>query len=135
MKKNLTTLAFFIAVWGAYSQVGIGTAIPNKSAELTLMSADKGLLIPNIALKNTTDTTTIQNGNVESLLVYANEAQGDIIPGFYYWHKTKWVRVSSADQLAEPDKNTMNVSFTIVDNQLVLTDSDENKVSIPLVIN
>ncbi|MDM1045662.1 hypothetical protein HXZ87_12555, partial [Myroides sp. R163-1] len=132
MKKITTVLTFFIAIWGAYSQVGIGTRVPNKSAQLTLVAEDRGLLIPNIALKSTTDTETIQHGNVESLLVYSTQKQGDITPGFYYWNKTRWTRIKSDDQEVAPDQNTTNISLTIVDDNLVLTDSGDNTVSIPL---
>ncbi|WP_413513566.1 hypothetical protein [Myroides odoratus] len=95
MKKRLLCVAALLIVMSVKAQVGIGTKTPNKSAELTIVSKNKGLLIPSISLSGTTDTTTISNGNVESLLVYANLKQGDIEPGFYYWNKNKWVRLVS----------------------------------------
>lgn len=117
MKRKLLSVAALLLVSVVQAQVGIGTSTPNKSAELTIMSRDKGILIPSIALKSTVDKTTIANGNVESLLVYANTKQGDIQPGFYYWDKTKWVRiVPDADIADEVIKN-----FTkIVENETVL---------------
>ncbi|MDM1398917.1 hypothetical protein HX049_17395 [Myroides odoratimimus] len=95
MKKKILCVATLLLMLSVKAQVGIGTKLPNKSAELTIMSKDKGLLIPSLSLKSTKDTTTISNGNVESLLVYANSKQGDIEPGYYYWNKEKWVRLVS----------------------------------------
>ncbi|MBB1141000.1 hypothetical protein, partial [Myroides sp. WP-1] len=101
MKRKLFSIGALLLVSVVHAQVGIGTTTPNKSAELTIMSKDKGFLIPNISLENTTDRTTIVNGNVESLLVYANVEQGDIKPGFYYWDKTRWVRLVSDAEAQE----------------------------------
>ncbi|MGG5506927.1 MULTISPECIES: hypothetical protein [unclassified Myroides] len=108
MKRKLLVIGVLLLATTTYSQVGIGTTIPNKSAELTMVSKDKGLLIPNIALKSTTDQTTIVNGNIESLLVYANKAQGDVVPGFYYWNtgEKKWLRIV-------PD---VDVTSTVINN-------------------
>ncbi|MEK6513632.1 hypothetical protein AABL83_17880, partial [Myroides odoratimimus] len=101
MKKQLLCVAAFLFMLSLKAQVGIGTKVPNKSAELTITSNDKGLLIPSIPLKTTNDTSTISNGNVESLLVYANKKQGDIEPGFYYWNKTKWLKLTVGEDVKD----------------------------------
>ncbi len=101
MKKQLLCVAAFLFVLSLQAQVGIGTKTPSKSAELTITSNDKGLLIPSIPLKTTNDTSTISNGNVESLLVYANKKQGDIEPGFYYWNKTKWLKLTVGEDVKD----------------------------------
>ncbi|MBB1140973.1 hypothetical protein H4K33_15960, partial [Myroides sp. WP-1] len=116
MKKKLVSIAVLLFASVTYAQVGIGTTQPHKSAELTVLSKDKGVLIPNITLTSTTDATTIANGNVESLLVYANKAQGDIVPGFYYWDKTRWVRLISNVDVA--DEVIKNFSKIISDESL-----------------
>jgi hypothetical protein len=54
-------------------QVGIGTVTPDQSAALDITATNKGFLLPRIALKGTTDSTTIPNP-VIGLLVY-NTAQ------------------------------------------------------------
>lgn len=117
MKKKLLSVAALLLVSVVQAQVGIGTSTPNKSSELTIMSRDKGVLIPNIALKSTVDKTTIANGNVESLLVYANTKQGDIIPGFYYWDKTKWVRIVPDVDIAD---EVIKSFATIINNESVV---------------
>ncbi|MDM1346806.1 hypothetical protein HX017_09215 [Myroides marinus] len=94
MKKRLLPVALLFGTFAANAQVGIGTATPNKSAELLIESSNRGLLIPNVALTSTTDKSTITNGNVQSLMVYATKTQGDITPGYYYWDINKWVRLT-----------------------------------------
>jgi hypothetical protein len=75
------------------AQVGIGTSDPNKSAQLEIVSSDKGLLIPRIQLNGTTDVSTINNGNVESLLIYNTVNTSDVTKGFYYWGGTRWRKI------------------------------------------
>lgn len=67
MKKRLIPVALLMGAMSANAQVGIGTATPNKSAELTVEASNRGLLIPNVSLKDTKDTKTITNGNINSL--------------------------------------------------------------------
>ncbi|MTG98964.1 hypothetical protein NWE55_02785 [Myroides albus] len=95
MKKRLLSVALLMGTMAANAQVGIGTAIPNKSAELLIQSSNRGLLIPNVALTDTKDKTTITNGNVQSLLVYATKEQKDITPGYYYWDVNVWKRLTA----------------------------------------
>ncbi|MEK6512824.1 hypothetical protein AABL83_13765, partial [Myroides odoratimimus] len=95
MKKRLLSVALLMGTMAANAQVGIGTATPNKSAELLIESKNRGLLIPNVALTDTKDKTTITNGNVQSLLVYATKEQKDITPGYYYWDVNVWKRLTA----------------------------------------
>ena len=132
MKKRLLSAAFFVSTWGVYSQVGIGTLTPEASSQLDIVSHNKGVLLPRISLGSTTDTTTITQGNVNSLLVFNTNTQNDITPGYYYWYENKWRRVVNADDISALDKNTTNVSFAVENGNLLLTDSDGNNVSIPL---
>ncbi|WP_143824820.1 hypothetical protein, partial [Myroides sp. N17-2] len=94
-KRVLSVAALLFGSVAVNAQVGIGTIKPNKSAELLIESANRGLLIPNVALLDTKDKTTISNGNVESLMVFATKSQGDITPGYYYWNINKWVRLTA----------------------------------------
>ncbi|WP_289660894.1 hypothetical protein [Flavobacterium panacagri] len=94
MKNKLLPLFVALGSYSAYSQVGVGTLTPNSSAQLDITSKDKGLLIPQIALKSSTDTETIKPGNVESLLVFNTSTIADITPGYYYWYKGRWNRIA-----------------------------------------
>lgn len=103
MNRIITLFALLIGVFG-YSQVGIGTPEPSESAELEILSANKGILIPRIALKSIDDTTTIEKGNVNSLLIFNTTDEDDLKPGYYYWYENRWVRMinQSDDVLKTP---------------------------------
>jgi hypothetical protein len=95
MRKILFLKLFFYCFVG-FSQVGIGTAVPNTSAQLDIVSIDKGVLLPRIALIGTDDVTTISNGNKGGLLIYntaTTEGANEVTPGFYYWSESKniWI--------------------------------------------
>ncbi|WP_137400864.1 hypothetical protein [Echinicola rosea] len=95
MKNLLLVLLFCLGAGYANAQVGIGTNTPNPSSQLEIVSSDKGVLIPRIALKSVTDNETITEGNIESLLVF-NITDSDLIsPGYYYWFSNKWRRLRS----------------------------------------
>ncbi|SFO01016.1 hypothetical protein SAMN05421741_11675, partial [Paenimyroides ummariense] len=132
MKKRLLTAAFFVGAWGAYSQVGIGTLTPNKSAQLDIVSQNSGVLFPRIKLTSSTDATTITQGNVNSIFVYNTTTVNDVKPGYYYWYEDRWMRVVNDADVIALDKNTTNASLVVLNQDLVLTDTDGNTVSVPL---
>ncbi len=84
---------------GLYSQVGIGTPQPNPSSQLEVVATDRGVLLPQVPLTSSTDTQTIVNGNIESLLVYNTSTVSDITPGYYYWDGAKWNRLDDEPQI------------------------------------
>src|SRR5690606_7138919 len=55
---------------------------------------DKGLLIPRVALTNTSLASPITSP-ATSLLVYNTATTGDVTPGYYYWNGSKWMRLLS----------------------------------------
>jgi hypothetical protein len=91
--KKLLLILFILCVQFSNAQVGIGTSDPNQSAQLEVLSSEKGLLIPRIQLSSTTDASTIKNGNVESLLIYNTVNTADVTKGFYYWGGIKWRKI------------------------------------------
>ena len=132
MKTKLFFIAFIIIGYTAIAQVGVGTPLPNNSAQLDVVASNRGMLIPRVSLLSSVDITTITNGNVVSLLVYNTATITDITPGYYYWDGAKWTRIINADELVSFDTNTTNTAFAIVGTDLVITDSDGNTVSTPL---
>ena len=84
---------------GTFAQVSVTTngSAPDNSAMLEVKSADKGLLIPRIALTGTLDATTIASPAI-SLLIYntatAGTSPNDVTPGYYYWNGAAWTRLS-----------------------------------------
>ncbi|MHC5353943.1 hypothetical protein ACYSNX_07140 [Myroides sp. LJL115] len=108
MKKRLLSVALLMGTsFVAQAQVGIGTATPNKSAELSVVANNRGLLIPNVALSDIKDAKTISNGNVESLLVFntngvpSRDVVLSVTPGYYYWHIDRWHRMTSEADIPE----------------------------------
>ncbi len=80
--------------------IGINTSgsNPDASAMLDIDAANKGLLIPRIALTGTSDATTIPTP-ANSLLVYNTSSTGGVTPGFYYNSGTSgapvWTKLST----------------------------------------
>ncbi|MCP1994742.1 hypothetical protein L1275_000493, partial [Flavobacterium sp. HSC-61S13] len=161
MKKNLLSIAFLMGAGAMYAQVGIGTTEPNKSTQLEIVSKDRGVLIPQVALNGTGDVTSISNGNVNSLLVFNINKVGDVVPGYYYWMVDRWVRLQSSEDVVPTPfsltalnydpvtntlsytnglgtvidyilKNTTNTSLTFANGNLKLTDSYGNSVDVDI---
>ncbi len=100
MKKINLILSVFAIGFGfiAFSQnVGIGTATPAASAKLHIVDANRGLLIPNVALVNVTNGLAPVAAPATSLLVYNTNAAvvGGSGTGYYYWDGASWVRLST----------------------------------------
>ncbi|MCU7615954.1 hypothetical protein NZ698_01985 [Chryseobacterium sp. PBS4-4] len=72
--------------------VGIGTANPNSSAILDLVSSSKGIMIPKVSLNqnNISDYSFMATTPTVSLLVYNTNASFSGGTGLYYWDGTKW---------------------------------------------
>ena len=118
MKKKLLFTLFCVSTIAAYSQVGIGTPLPDASTQLDVVANDKGILIPRITLSSSTDATTITNGNVLSLLVFNTAANNDLTPGYHYWDGNKWQRITNQD----------DVMTLIIDNE-TLTSISQNTIA------
>ncbi|MCK9256141.1 MAG: hypothetical protein M0P36_10190 [Bacteroidales bacterium] len=73
---------------------------PYESSILEVRSANKGVLIPRVALTGISDQTTILSP-ANSLLVYNTNSAGiapnNVTPGYYYWNSTtnKWIKMGS----------------------------------------
>jgi hypothetical protein len=94
----------------SFSQTGIGTTTPNASAKLEVFATDKGFLPPRVALTATNATGPITSP-ANGLLVYntatAGTSPNNVIPGFYYYNSSSWVR------LIGPTDNASNVTGTV----------------------
>lgn len=93
---SLTLVSIICSVYG-FSQIGIGTTIPNESAILDVESIDKGLLIPRVDLDDVSTAAPI-NTPATGLLVY-NQG-GDETDGFYYWNGTSWIPFTTGQSTA-----------------------------------
>lgn len=111
----LSALAFIPVQFAFAQNVGINStgATPDASAALDVAAADKGILIPRVALTGSTDVTTISSA-ATGLLVYNSATVSDVRPGFYYWDSSAWLRIMVADEADgwEVDGNAGTTSGT-----------------------
>lgn len=121
----------------AFSQVGIGIRAPHKSALLEL-KADageyRGVLIPRIPLKDLTDKSLINKGDVATSLLVFNTTENSVVtPGFYYWKGKEWVRlVNNQDVIDNVDNFPRNKVLGVKGDDLVLEDTKGGKVNTPI---
>ena len=122
MKKHLlylVTCFILLSVHTVTSQVGIGTNVPNPASQLEIKSSNRGVLIPQIPLTDIADESTINVGNVESLLVYNTTTDANLSPGYYYWFQGSWKRL-----MIESDLPDYIVFWDVVNNQFTYTDAN-----------
>jgi len=90
MRKRFTRsiLAIIVVLLSPYSyaQVGIGTTTPDDSAELEIISTDKGVLVPRMTQAQRTAIASPATG----LLVY----ETDVTPSFWYYDGAIWTTFS-----------------------------------------
>ncbi len=79
----------------ASAQVKIGTAPEtiNDASLLELESSTQGLLLPRVALVNTTTRTLVGSASIQGMTVYNTANTGDVTEGLYTHDGTKWVKV------------------------------------------
>jgi len=100
MKKYILIFIFLILATCEFQVnaqsvgIGTGTFTPDASSMLEIQSTTKGLLIPRVALTQTTSANPITSP-VISLLIYNTATINDVKPGYYYWDGSKWVRFIS----------------------------------------
>lgn len=86
--KTIFTLFLLVSVHVATAQVGIGTTSPHASAQLEILSSEKGILIPRVTQANRPGSPG-KATPTEGLMVY----QTDNDPGFYYFDGTNWEKL------------------------------------------
>lgn len=101
----ITLLLGFCTLQKASAQIGIGTTAPSESSILDIKSTDKGLLIPRIALSTTTAASPINNPE-NGLMVYNTFNGNDVVPGFYYWENTMWLRIQNNNDVSAINTTT-----------------------------
>lgn len=129
MNKKILSASLLLLGLQSYSQVGIGTLSPNKSAQLEVAAKDKGILIPRVPLKSITDAVTISNGNVESLLVFNTNPSGTLSRGYYYWLDDRWNRIMNDADISNIIKTASLVDGTNTTVESSVDPSDPNKTN------
>lgn len=119
MKKNLLIVASVIITYVTFGQnVAINStgAAANASAALDVDMANKGILIPRVALTTTTAYAPVTGAATTSLMVYNTATAGAgstaVTPGYYYWDGSKWVRLLGTGNAWELLGNAGTVATT-----------------------
>lgn len=99
IKVIWTLLIIFTHSTITNAQRGIGTNNPNPAAALDIVSTNKGVLVPRIALTDALAASPL-SAHVAGMLIYntatvasAGPIEG-VTPGFYFNNGTRWVRVA-----------------------------------------
>lgn len=87
--NNFVKIIVFLILFTSttYSQVGINVAIPNASAELEILSTNKGLIIPRMTQAQRAAIASPANG----LMVFQTTAPA----GLYYYNVSTWIQLST----------------------------------------
>jgi hypothetical protein len=102
IRKTRFSLLTFLTLSAFVSNaqnVGINAtgAAPVSSAALDVDIANKGVLIPRVALTDKTVFAPVTGTPTTSLLVYNTNTAGalpnNVTPGFYYWNVNRWQRL------------------------------------------
>lgn len=101
-KQKKLFLAFLLLLFSSgytlYAQnvcISASGVAPQASAMLEVLATDKGLLIPRVALTQTTVAAPVSSP-ASWLIVFNTNTSLDVTPGVYYWDPTptaKWVRM------------------------------------------
>jgi len=92
--KNLLVFPVLLITYLTVGQVGIGTTNPNSDAVLDITSTTSGLLLPRLALSNTSSPSPLST-DVAGMVVYNTATAGNVTPGFYYNNGADWIRLGS----------------------------------------
>lgn len=100
MKKLILIPLFITFISNIFCQnLGVGNVSTNSSAILDVSSTNKGFLPPRVSLTSTNDVTTILSpatGLVVYNLATAGVSPTNVIPSYYYFTGTLWLRISDA---------------------------------------
>ncbi|WP_158512918.1 tail fiber domain-containing protein [Flavisolibacter tropicus] len=111
MKTTFLSLLTVFCVIGGFAQVGIGVAVPHSSAQLEIVSPNKGLLIPRVSSVNR--PTPSPAVAAKGLLIYQTDGQ----EGFYYWDGAAWQPLGSGWRLNGNGGTTSTNFLGTLDNQ------------------
>src|SRR5687768_5017877 len=101
MKKTALSALLLFPIMTFAQNVAINStgATAVTSAALDVDMANKGILIPRVALTTTAAFAPVTGTPTASLMVYNTAAAGAgataVTPGYYYWDGAQWVRLLS----------------------------------------
>ncbi len=105
MIRNYLLMLYLTISTASFGQnVGINAtgAAPDVSSMLDVSAANKGILIPRVALTATTDVATITSP-ATSLLIYNTATAGvspnNVTPGFYFFNGVQWIKFQASNTI------------------------------------
>lgn len=135
--KKTTRLFLFViglaAMTNLHAQnVGIGTSIPDASAKLHIVDANRGILIPQISIVDVSGSAPVTLP-ATGLLVWNNSATtlGGSGTGFYYWNGAQWDKLLTGMAAAGTDDQNLT-NATLLGNDLTINIENGNPVTVDL---
>lgn len=94
---SIVITAFLTLSTTAQAQLKLGTnpTSVNANSILEMETTNKGMLLPRVALTNTTNFAPL-SAHIEGMTVYNTATAGDVTLGYYFNNGTKWVKLSDA---------------------------------------
>lgn len=103
LKLFFSFLIWLTVVNSVLAQQGFGTANPNQNAVIEILTSNKGLLIPRVALSASNLAAPLSQ-HVAGMMLYNTATSGispnDVVPGYYFNNGSKWVRVLQTSEKA-----------------------------------
>lgn len=112
---NISLILLLASTGSVFAQQGFGTNKPSQSAAVDIVSPNKGLLIPRVALQADNLAAPITNPET-SLLVFNTTATNNLTKGFYYWTGTNWEPFTTESTDSD---NQQIIDFSIGANNIV----------------
>lgn len=99
MKTKFKQLTFLLLSFCFYKsqQIGIGTTSPDICAILDVSAADKGLLIPRVALLDENDISTIKDPKPGLMIINTGDHPTLVENAIYKFSGTKWNKIITND--------------------------------------
>ena len=127
--KVLITYLLLLLSSVAICQIGAFNMNPQQSAELDLVSTNKGLLIPRVILSTDLNNSSPVSSPTIGLLVFNNGVNQP--QGFYFWSGSSWSLLKSPTGM-----EITGLDFS-TDNAVVRFDANTGKIiqNSPVIIN
>jgi len=128
LRKIIALLPLLLGgITTVHAQQGFGTNTPDASAVVDMTAANKGVLLPRVALTSTNSASPVSSP-AANLLVFNTATAGisptNVTPGLYFWNGTAWVRLLYyGESLSTAWVSTGNAGTTPTSNFVGTTDS------------
>ncbi|BDS13474.1 tail fiber domain-containing protein [Aureispira anguillae] len=134
--KMLGTLLFLAGThYSLFAQnVGIGTNTPHNSAKLHISDTNRGILIPQISIGNTSSAAPVTSPAVGLLVFNTNTTTtGGGGQGFYFWNGSQWAMLSTSS--GTDDQNLTGATLTGNNLTIDIEDGASTVVDLSALVN